>query len=191
MPMAQQQPISTTSTAAQRKVASVIEAGGKKESTYQKYTYEAPSGFLSKLEDSGAGTFKVARNISGQITSETYPNAMTATDTYSATGEPISIRYEKTAHCEKTCPETWFKEVTIPSAHGETFERANTLTTDTYGYDAAGRLTQVEETPVGKGCVTRLYDYDEESDRISLTQSITDERKQVRERRRDDGNPQI
>jgi len=150
-------------------VASVIEAGGKKESTYQKYTYESPSGFMSKLEDSGAGTFKVTRNIAGQITTETYPNAMTATDTYSATGEPISIRYEKTAHCEKTCPEIWFKETTVPSAHGETFERANTLATDTYGYDADGRLTQVQETPTGKGCVTRLYGYDEESDRTSLT----------------------
>ncbi len=150
-------------------VASIIEADGKKESTYQRYTYETPSGFLTKLEDSGAGTFKAIRNTAGQITSETYPNAMTATDTYSATGEPISIRYEKTAHCEKTCPETWFKETTIPSVHGETFERANTLTTDTYGYDVTGRLTQVQETPTGKGCVIRLYGYDEESDRTSLT----------------------
>ena len=123
----------------------------------------------SQLEDSGAGTFKVTRNTAGQITTETYPNAMTATDTYSATGEPISIRYEKTAHCEKTCPETWFKETTVPSAHGETFERANTLTTDIYGYDLTGRLIRVQETPAGKGCVTRLYGYDEESDRTSLT----------------------
>ncbi len=138
-------------------VASVIEAGGKKESTYQKYTYESPSGFLAKLEDSGAGTFKTTRNTSGQILTETYPNAMTATDTYSATGEPTSIKYEKTAHCEKTCPETWFKETVVPSAHGEAFERTNTLTTDTYGYDAIGRLTQVQETPAGKGCVTRRY----------------------------------
>ncbi len=124
---------------------------------------------MIKLEDSGAGTFKVTRDTAGQIINETYPNAMTATDTYSATGEPISIRYEKTAHCEKTCPETWFKETTVPSMHGETFERANTLTTDTYGYDVTGRLTQVQETPVGKSCVTRVYGYDEESDRTSLT----------------------
>ncbi len=150
-------------------VASVIEAGGKKTSTYQWYAYETPSGLLTKILDSAAGIFKVTRDSAGQITTETYPNAMTATYTYSATGEPISIRYEKTAHCEKTCPETWFKETTMPTAHGETFERANTLTTDTYGYDVLGRLTQVQETPVGKGCVTRLYGYDEESDRTSLT----------------------
>lgn len=150
-------------------VANVIETGGKKESTYQKYSYDETTGLMTKLEDSGAGTFTAIRDIEGRITSETYPNAMTAYTTYGTAGEATSIRYEKTAHCEKTCPETWFKETAVPTSHGEAAQRTNTLVTDTYSYDTAGRLVQVQETPAGKGCVNRLYSYDEESNRKSLT----------------------
>lgn len=150
-------------------VANVIEAGGKKEPTFQKYTYDETTGFMTKLEDSAAGTFTATHDAVGQITGETYPNAMTETNTFNAVGTMTSVRYEKTAHCAATCPETWFKETIMPSAHGEVMERVNSLTSDTYAYDQAGRLLRVQETPVGKGCVTRLYAYDEESNRTSLT----------------------
>jgi YD repeat-containing protein len=149
--------------------ADVIETGGTKEPTYQKYTYDETTGFMNKLEDSAAKTFTVSRDVVGRITSETYPNAMNATTTYNAVGQATSIHYEKTAHCAGTCPETWFNETVTPSIHGETLARTNTLTTDAYTYDTAGRLVQTQETPAGKGCVTRLYAYDEESNRTSLT----------------------
>ena len=32
-----------------------------------------------------------------------------------------------------------------------------------------GGLTQVQNTPAGKGCTTRIYAYDEDSNRVSLT----------------------
>jgi DNA-binding beta-propeller fold protein YncE len=150
-------------------VANVIEAGGKKETTYQKYSYDETTGLMTKLEDSGAGAFTATRDIEGRITSETYPNAMTASTTYGAAGEATSIRYEKTAHCATTCPETWFKETVVPTSNGEASQRTNTLTTNVYSYDTVGRLIQVQETPAGKGCATRLYGYDEESNRKSLT----------------------
>ena len=35
-------------------------------------------------------------------------------------------------------------------------------------YDPAGRLIQTQETPTGEYCKTRVYAYDEESDRVSL-----------------------
>lgn len=149
--------------------ANIIETGGKKESTYQKYGYDETSGLMTKLEDSAAGTFTATRDIEGRITSEKYPNAMTATTTYGTAGEATSIRYEKTAHCATTCPETWFKETVVPTSNGEAAQRTNSLTTDAYSYDTAGRLVQVQETPAGKGCTTRLYSYDEESNRKSLT----------------------
>ena len=43
------------------------------------------------------------------------------------------------------------------------------LSHQAYTYDAAGRLTQVQNTPAGKGCTTRIYAYDEDSNRTSLT----------------------
>ncbi len=38
-----------------------------------------------------------------------------------------------------------------------------------YTYDTAGRLTQVQNTPAGKGCTTRIYAYDEDTNRLNLT----------------------
>lgn len=40
---------------------------------------------------------------------------------------------------------------------------------DVYSYDRAGRLTQSQETPQGGSCTTRLYTYDADSNRKSLT----------------------
>src|SRR4029077_18966881 len=53
--------------------------------------------------------------------------------------------------------------------HGETLTQTSTLSKENYAYDNAGQLTEAQETPAGKACTTRLYAYDEESDRTSLT----------------------
>lgn len=47
--------------------------------------------------------------------------------------------------------------------------RTSTLVKEEYVYDNAGRLTQVQEAPQGEGCKTRIYTYDEDSNRTSLT----------------------
>jgi hypothetical protein len=47
--------------------------------------------------------------------------------------------------------------------------RTSTLAKEEYTYDATGRLTQANETPTGKGCATRIYAYDENSNRLKLT----------------------
>jgi YD repeat-containing protein len=51
----------------------------------------------------------------------------------------------------------------------ETILRMSTLAKEEYAYDSIGRLTHVNETPTGKGCKTRLYAYDEDSNRLSQT----------------------
>jgi hypothetical protein len=51
----------------------------------------------------------------------------------------------------------------------ETILRTSTLAKEEYAYDSIGRLTHVNETPTGKGCKTRLYAYDEDSNRTSQT----------------------
>ncbi len=133
----------------------------------QSYAYDPTTGMLTKLVDSAAGTFTASYDVEGGMTRETYPNGMTATYTHDSTGDITGIEYVKTTHCTEKC--VWFSETTVPSIHGETLTHTNTLTNDTYTYDAAGRLTQVTETPTGKGCVTRIYGYDGESNRTSLT----------------------
>ena len=150
-----------------------VNYGGKKGS--QIYSYDTTSKALEKLLDVGpeggvgAGTFTAGYDVEGKITSETYPNGMIAKYTFNPAGEATGIEYEKTAHCSGTCPEVWFKEAVVPSIHGEALVRTSSLAKEEYIYDNAGRLTQVNETPAGKGCKTRIYTYNEDSDRTSET----------------------
>ena len=57
----------------------------------------------------------------------------------------------------------------MPSIHGQWLIQASTLSAQSYSYDNAGRLTETQDTPAGKGCTTRLYAYDEDTNRTSLT----------------------
>ena len=135
----------------------------------QTYAYAPTTGLLTKLVDSAAGTFTAGYDVEGNMESETYPNGMTASYTRNQAGETTSISYVKSTHCAGTCPETWFSETNVPSIHGETLSRSNTLTSDSYVHDAAGRLTETAEEPAGEGCTMRIYAYEEDSNRTSLT----------------------
>ncbi len=150
-----------------------VSYGGKKGS--QVYSYDPTTEALTKLLDvgpeggAGAGTFTASYDVEGTMTSESYPNGMTAKYTFNPVSEATSLEYEKATHCAGTCPEAWFKEAVVPSIHGEALARTSTLAKEEYTYDNAGRLTQVNETPTGKGCKTRIYAYNEDSDRTSET----------------------
>ena len=133
----------------------------------QSYTYDATTGALSKLVDTAAGTFAAERDVEGRIVSEIYPNGMTAKYTYDATGAATGIEYVKTTHCTEKC--TWYSQSVASGIHGEMMSQENTLASNAYVYDAAGRLTQADETPAGAGCKRRVYAYDIESNRTSLT----------------------
>jgi len=136
----------------------------------QNYTYDETTGFLTKLVDSGAGMFTASYNTAGQMLSETYPNDMTATYTRNSVGDTTGVEYTKLGHCAASCPETWFADTVVPSIHGEALKQASSFSEEpSYSYDATGRLTEVQEIPAGKGCKTRTYAYDEESNRTSLT----------------------
>ncbi len=145
----------------------------------QTYTYNSTTGQTEKLEDS-IGTFTATYDPEGNLLTQTYPNGMTATSTYNQTGEQTSIKYVKTTHCTENC--TWFSDSVVPSAHGQWSAQNSSFADACYSYDAAGRLTQVQETvlgsncttptpetPAGEGCTTRIYNFDNESNRLSLT----------------------
>ncbi len=135
----------------------------------QIYAYDPTTGNLTKLLDSAAGTFTASYDLEGRITSEGYPNGMSAKYGYDEGGQSTHIEYVKEAHCAGTCPEVWFSEGASYSIHGEALSRSSTLSGEAYTYDGVGRLTQVQETPTGKGCTTRIYAYDADSNRLSLT----------------------
>jgi YD repeat-containing protein len=133
----------------------------------QTYAYSPSTGELTKLQDSTADTFTASYDPEGKLLTQGYPNGMTATYTYNPSGEATNLEYEKTTHCTEKC--ILFSDSIIPSIHGEVMSQTSTLAKETYAYDSDGRLTEEQETPTGQGCKTRIYVYDEESNRTSQT----------------------
>ncbi len=145
------------------------EGKGKEAESYQTYSYDPTTGFMTTLVDSAAKTFTASYDVEGKLTSEVYPNGMCANTAYDSVGTATSITYLKTRNCSESNPTVWFSDSVLPGIHGETLSQASTLASENYAYDSAGRLLEAQETPAGKGCATRLYAYDEESNRTSLT----------------------
>jgi streptogramin lyase len=133
----------------------------------QKYTYSETTKQLIKLVDSAAGTFTASYDTEGKLSSEVYPNGMCANYTSNSVGEATHIEYTKTTSCSEK-EGIWFSESKVPSVRGETMSRTSTLASEEYTYDTLGRLTEAHETPAGEYCKTRIYAYDEESNRTEL-----------------------
>jgi YD repeat-containing protein len=134
----------------------------------QTYGYDEVTGTLNTLVDAAAGTFTARYSPSGQLTSETYPNGMTAYYSYNATGAATGLEYKKLTHCPAQC--TWFSDSIVPSIHGETLKQVSTLSEEpNYTYNEAGLLTEVQEVPSGEGCNVRAYAYNVEGDRTQAT----------------------
>ncbi len=117
--------------------------------------------------DSAAGTFTATYDQEGNLASETLPDGLTACYGRNAAGEATSLEYRKSTGCESGS--VWFSDTTTPTIHGQWASQTSSLSSENYNYDEEGRLTEVQETPVGKGCTVRLYAYDEEGNRTSLT----------------------
>jgi RHS repeat-associated protein len=133
----------------------------------QTFSYDPTTGYVNKLVDSAAGTFTATRNIEGELLNESYSNGMSANYSYDATGEAIGLEYVKTTHCTEKC--AWFSDRVVPSIYGQWLSQTSTLSSQGYKYDGAGRLIEVQDTPAGEGCTTRLYGYEEDTNRTSVT----------------------
>jgi DNA-binding beta-propeller fold protein YncE len=143
-----------------------MEKEGAEPKDKQTYAYDPTTGALTELIDSTAGVFKASYDAEAKLESETYPNGMIATYTYSAAGAATALSYEK-PNCSSAC--TIYSDQLASSIHGEALAEQTTLEQMSYAYDSIGRLTQAQETPAGKGCTTRIYAYDAESNRTNLT----------------------
>ncbi|HET9672959.1 MAG TPA: RHS repeat-associated core domain-containing protein, partial [Actinomycetota bacterium] len=145
---------------------------GKGTSTLSYDEGDERRGLLTTLEDSQAGSFGAVYSPDGALTSQTYPNGMIATTIYDEVGTPISLTYTKTSNCSSDCD--WYVDEVTPSIHGQWLSQSSSLSSQLFVYDAAGRLTQVDDTPSTPGiglpqCQRRAYAYDSDSNRTSLT----------------------
>jgi RHS repeat-associated protein len=136
----------------------------------EEFVYNGMTGELEKLTSEYGSTkltFTAAYDAEENLLTETYPNGMSADLTYNQAGVPTNLEYVKTTHCTEKC--TLYGDSVIPSIHQQWLEQTSTLAHEAYTYDADGRLTQVQSTPAGGGCTTRAYEYDEDTNRTSLT----------------------
>lgn len=131
----------------------------------QTYSYNATTGLLTSLTDSLAGSFSAEYDSVGQLISQTYPGGMKSHLSYDETGDPESLSYTKPG-CG-TC--VWYEQDVTSSIGGQWLTNTTTVADHSYTYDGVGRLTFVRETPAGKGCTTREYAYDADSNRTSRT----------------------
>lgn len=137
------------------------------------YTYNAITGLLTELVNEYGTTkltFTATYDAEGNMLTEGYPNGMTATYTYNQVDKPTGLVYKKTSNCteEEKAKCKWFEDAVVPSIHGQWLEQTSTLSHQAYTYDAAGRLTQVQNTPAGGKCTTRIYTYEADTNRTSL-----------------------
>jgi DNA-binding beta-propeller fold protein YncE len=150
----------------------ISEGKGEEAKSSQAYTYSLTTGFMEKLvnaQGTNLLTFTATYDVEGKMTGEVYPNGMCATTTYNSVGAATSIEYLKPKTCSESKPTVWFSDSIVPSIHGEALKQTSTLAKEEYKYDEVGRLLEAQETPAGKGCKSRLYGYDEESNRTSQT----------------------
>jgi RHS repeat-associated protein len=132
----------------------------------QTRTYDPTSGLLTKLEDSGAGTFTAAYDADGNLVEEGLPDGLLAKTTYDEAGQPTHLSYEKKTFCSIGC--TWLDFGAERSIYGQVLAQSSLTSSQQYSYDKAGRLTTAKDTPQGGGCTTRSYSFDEDSNRTAL-----------------------
>jgi RHS repeat-associated protein len=134
---------------------------------WQVVNYDSNSGMPVELEDSAAGKFTASYNADGAISKRTLPDGLTAEITYDPTGAPSHLSYVKASNCGSSC--LWLDFGLERSITGQIRMETGTLGTNHYGYDKAGRLISADETPNNGQCTTRLYSYDADSNRETLT----------------------
>jgi RHS repeat-associated protein len=122
-------------------------------------------GLLTTVVDSTIGTaITGSYDADGQLIEETLPNGLTAQTTYNEAGDATDRTYVKSS-CSTAC--NWVEEHLTLDAYGRWVKEMTGDRTRTFQYDAPGRLRIVQDVPDGGNCTTRLYAYDDDSNRTS------------------------
>ncbi|WP_197287204.1 LamG-like jellyroll fold domain-containing protein [Planomonospora sphaerica] len=133
------------------------------------YTYDGTDaagrsehrGFLTRIDVAAVGAFTGAYSADGELANQTYPNGLTASWHYDTAGNDIALTYTKGQN-------PWLAFTNIPGANDTVAAASSPSGSQRYGYDTAGRLTQVADTYNGR-CVTRTYAFTANTNRSRLS----------------------
>jgi RHS repeat-associated protein len=134
------------------------------------YTYDGGTerrGVLTQVVDSQAGTFTGSYDNNGNLSRETWPNAVIVNHYYNETGDDSGIEYVTTDGCSaSSC--TLFYDYTGQDAQGKNRWDSSAFDSFGYVYDNAGRLTDAEHTTLS-GCTLHDYTLNAAGDHTGLT----------------------
>ncbi|MET7426033.1 RHS repeat-associated core domain-containing protein [Dactylosporangium sp. NPDC005555] len=119
-------------------------------------------GLLTQVVDSQAGTFTAEYDANSHVVRENWPNGIVVQQGYDATGTQTGIAYVKTGCGLADC--TVYADYTGDNVHGQQRWNNSTLSSQTYAYDGASRLTTVVDTAAGQ-CTIRANGFDSNSNR--------------------------
>lgn len=139
------------------------------------YTYDTtkdPRGLETSRTDSVAGTFSATYDSDGDPATEALPGGYTLTISQDETGTETSRVYTKDSDSTVVASDTADHSVqgqivADTDSNGQTRARG-------YTYDAAGRLTQADDTAADNSCTRRGYTFDSNTNRTALATSTSD-----------------
>lgn len=134
---------------------------GKVTRTYAYDEGELRRGLPTSVTDSVLGRFSAAYDANGELTRQSWPNGVQVD--LSTDGQ---LTYTKPGCGQEDC--TLYTESAGLSVHGQWLTHASDLSAQSYGYDGAGRMTEVADTADGD-CTTRRYSYDAATNRTKAT----------------------
>ncbi|MEV7603545.1 DNRLRE domain-containing protein [Kitasatospora sp. NPDC089797] len=134
--------------------------------TYSYDTAAEPRGLATSVTDSVAGTFTARYNADGKAVSRGLPGGYTSTDRIDPTGTAVTR-----THTRSSDGTVLVNDAVTETVHGQWATHTGTpgvTAAQTYGYDRAGRLTQVRDTSTDAVCTTRTYGFDANTNRTTL-----------------------
>ncbi|MEV6163758.1 DNRLRE domain-containing protein [Streptomyces sp. NPDC052052] len=129
------------------------------------YTYDTavePRGLATKATDSVAGVLQAGYDADGSVTSEKLPGGYTLKQTKDTAGSVTNRTYTRDSDGSVV-----YADTVNESVHGQVTSHAG-WSDQTYRYDRAGRLTEVQDT-VDTVCTRRTYVFDVRGNRTSST----------------------
>jgi RHS repeat-associated protein len=119
-----------------------------------------PRGLLTSVTDSIAGTMNAQYSPDGQLTVLRYPNGMTRTDILDANLKPTRRTYTRDSDSAVI-----YSDAVITNSSGQVASNSYTGGSRTNTYDHIGRLLATAETTTALGCTSRIYGYDDRTNR--------------------------
>ncbi|MFE7191481.1 DNRLRE domain-containing protein [Kitasatospora sp. NPDC057541] len=133
------------------------------------YTYDTavdPRGLATSVTDSVAGTLTARYDADGTPLTQGLPGGYTQTDTKDPAGTTVSRVYTRDGDGA-----VLVSDGITETVHGQRATHTGTpgvTAAQTYSYDRAGRLVQVQDTSTDAVCTTRTYTFDRNTNRTGL-----------------------